>query len=58
MDKFMASRVDQDTPRINRDVARGLAVKLLPYAEAWIDNIWRSVAKDFPPGLELSLIHI
>ena len=52
MDKFMASRVDQDTPRINRDVARGLAVKHLPHAEAWIDNIWRSVAKDFPPGLE------
>lgn len=51
MDKYMASRVDQDTPRVNPDVARGLAVKHLPHAEEWIDNIWRSVAKDFPPGL-------
>ena len=44
-------RIKDDTPKMNPDVANGLATKLVPLAEGLIDSIWRTAAKGFPPGL-------
>jgi hypothetical protein len=43
--------VKQTTPRMNPDIANGLAVKMMPKALEHLDAVTRSVAKDFIPGL-------
>lgn len=40
--------VDADTPPLNELVANGLAVEHMTHAERYIDDVWRSVAKEFP----------
>ena len=52
MDKLLLDRIKADTPPLNRDIAQGLAVKHVPFAEEYIDSVWKAVAKDFPKGLE------
>lgn len=52
MNKFLLERIKADTPPLNPDIANGLAVKYVPFAEEYIDSVWRAVSKDFPPGLE------
>lgn len=52
MDKFMMDRIKQDTPLVNPDIANGLASKVLPYGVEYIDSVFKSVGRDFPPGLE------
>lgn len=52
MNKFLLDRIKADTPPLNPDIANGLAVKYVPYSEAYIDSVWKAVAKDFPKGLE------
>ena len=51
MDNELARLVDLDTPKLNPDIADGLAVKHLAEAEDYIDMMWRAVARNFPPGL-------
>jgi len=51
MDRFLLDRVREDTPQMNPDIANGLAVKHIPFALQYIDSVFRSISKDFPPGL-------
>lgn len=51
MDAFLMSRVREDTPKINPDIANGLAVKLQSRLERYLDDIIRGVAKNFIEGL-------
>lgn len=51
MDPKLAKHRDDATPKFNPLVADGFAVKQMEYAEQYIDDIWRSAAKRFPPGL-------
>ena len=51
MDNFWMEHVKQTTPRMNPDIANGLAVKMMPKALEHLDAVTRSVAKDFIPGL-------
>lgn len=43
--------VKEDTPKMNPDIANGLAVKMIPKAVDYLDTVIKSVAKDFIPGL-------
>ena len=52
MDKNLLQRIKGDTPPLNPDVANGLAVKFMPFAQGYIDSVFRAIAKDFPKGLE------
>jgi len=52
MHKHLSDLIKQDTPEINPDIGNGLAVKYIPYCEAYIDDVFKAVAKDFPQGLE------
>jgi hypothetical protein len=52
MDSFLMSRVIDDSPKINPDIANGLAVKLQSRLEKYLDDIIRGVAKNFIEGLK------
>lgn len=51
MDNFFMEHVKADTPRMNPDIANGLAVKMIPKTIEYLDTVIKSVAKDFIPGL-------
>lgn len=44
--------VRDDTPKINPDIANGLATIHIPYAERYLDEVFHAVSKDFPQGLQ------
>lgn len=48
----LMKRIKRDTPELNPDITKGLAVKYVPRSEEYIDSVWKAVAKDFPEGLE------
>ncbi len=52
MDRFLQERVVADTPRINPDIANGLATKHMSNVENYIDDVFRAVSRDFPEGLQ------
>lgn len=52
MDIQLMELMAEETPQMNRDIVDGLATVHVPEMEKYIDNIFRSVAKDFPAGLE------
>lgn len=43
--------IDQRTPKINMDLANGLARQHMKYATEYVDEVIRSAALGFPPGL-------
>lgn len=52
MNELMLARVKRDTPELNPDIANGLVSKFNVDVPAYIDRVWRTVAKDFPAGLQ------
>jgi len=52
MDPNLSEFIDSDTPKLNPDLANGLAVKHFRGVESYIDGIWRSAAKGFPEELK------
>lgn len=52
MDNELRQLQSDYTPKINPDIAEGLAVKHIPHLEEYLDNIIRGVAKGFPNELE------
>ena len=44
--------MDLDTPPLNELIANGIAVEHMKSAEKYIDDVWRSVAKEFPSDFE------
>lgn len=51
MDNYLMDKVRSDTPKINPDIANGLATKHMPFVEKYLDDVFRAVGKDFPEGL-------
>lgn len=51
MDDYLMSMVRDDTPKINPDIANGLATKHMLQVEAYIDDVIKAVSKNFPEGL-------
>lgn len=51
MDQYLLSRMIDDTPKINPDIANGLAVKHMAYTDEYVDGVFRAAARDFPKGL-------
>lgn len=43
--------IEKNTPKLNPLLAGGLATKQMVYVEKYVDDVFRSAAKDFPPGL-------
>ena len=50
MDPRIAALVDANTPKLNMALARGLAYEHMKGVEKYIDDLWKEVAKGFPPG--------
>lgn len=52
MDDFVVERVKESVPKINPDIAGGLAVKHMSRAMEYIDSVLKVVSKNFPPELQ------
>lgn len=52
MDSQLKEYMHRVTPKINPDIANGVAVKYLAKVEEYVDSVMRSAAKDFPTGLD------
>jgi len=44
--------LEQESPKMNTVMVRGLAVNRVAKIEEYIENVFKSAAKSFPPGLE------
>lgn len=51
MDPELARLIDEDTPKLNPDIANGLAVKHMTEAERYVDQVMRIAVKGGPVGL-------
>ena len=51
MDKYIKDLVARNTPKMNKDVVDSLVVKMLPYAEKFLDDVFRAASLSFPSGL-------
>lgn len=51
MDSRLCELIDADTPKLNPVLAEGLAVRDMKYVEAYINDVFKSAARGFPPGL-------
>lgn len=52
MDAELARLIDEDTPKLNPIIAHGFAVSQVRKAERFIDDVIRSVSKEFPPEFQ------
>ena len=52
MENLFASLLENNTKPTNPDIMNGLACKIMPLAEQYIDSVFKSVAKSLPPDLE------
>ncbi len=52
MDSHLLELVKLDIPKINDDVANGLAVREMKYSEEYVDRIFKNAAAGFPPQLK------
>lgn len=52
MDKYLLSKIIEDTPKINPLIANGLAVKRMAHTDEYVDSVFRAASRDFPKGLE------
>lgn len=51
MDAELLRLVASDTPPFNPLLANGIAAEAAKSAETYVDQVWRSASKGFPPGL-------
>ncbi len=51
MNRIFAAMVEQNIPKFNPDILNGLACHYVPLAQEWLDGVFRSASKSFPPGL-------
>ena len=52
MDRHLAEILDKDVPKINKLIGEGLACTHMKYIETYIDDVFNSASKGFPPGLK------
>ena len=50
--RSIQNQLDKETPKINPDIANGLAVKHLKHVEAYVNDIMYSAARDFPKEIK------
>lgn len=50
--KSLLKLIDEDTPKLNEQLASGLACTHLKFVEEYVDSIFKSAAMGFPPGLK------
>jgi hypothetical protein len=58
IDPFLVAKIESNTPKINPDIGRGLAVVQMKGAFAHLDRIIRIAARDFPPGFTYDKLEI
>jgi len=58
MDKHLFEVLHATLPRINEDIANGLAYKQMQRPEAYVDRLLRIAAEDFPPEVKYLDYHI
>jgi len=51
LDKELARLVDEDTPDLNYDTARGLATSHMKHMETYLDKVFQVASRDFPEGV-------
>lgn len=51
MDNYLFRKVYDNSPKFNKLVADGVAVREVPGAERYVDHLWRCAQESFPPGL-------
>jgi hypothetical protein len=52
LDRLFARLVDQNIPKVNPVVMKGLACHYMQKADEYVDKVFRSASRSFPPGLE------
>lgn len=52
MDDQVVSIVKRKVPKINSDIAKGLAVKHMAHTEKYVNSVFEVAAKNFPPELK------
>ena len=52
MDSLLASVMNEEAPKANRAILRGITVEQMKHFPQSIDDIWKTVAKDFPPQVK------
>lgn len=52
MDPMLAKIMENNTPKLNRDLAEGLSIKHLEHAERYVDDHIRRIAPSFPEELK------
>lgn len=50
--RSVLTQIDNETPKINPDIANGLVIKHLKHVEDYVDSIIKSAAQGFPAGLK------
>lgn len=58
MDSFLVEAIRSFAPTPNVDILRGITVPQMAYFESSIDEMWKTVAKDFPPQLRYRGYHV
>lgn len=52
MDRLLLELVEKITPPVNAEIMNGLVISHMKYAEEYLDRVWKSCSKGFPPGVE------
>lgn len=52
MDPALAKLIDDQMPKFTREIAEGYAVSCMAKNEAYINELWLQVAKNFPPNIQ------
>ncbi len=58
MDKHLFDLLHAQMPKINPDIANGLAFKQMQHPEVYVDRLLRIAAQDFPPEVKYDDYHI
>ena len=57
-DSFLVNAMREFAPKVNTDIMNGLTVPQMQFFEKSIDEMWKTVAKDFPPPLKYRGYHV
>lgn len=52
MDPELSKLIDDEMPKFTREIAEGYAVSCMSKNEAYINELWQQVAKNFPPNIQ------
>lgn len=52
MDKYLFGKIAETVPDFNPILGNGIVTEQMKETESYIDQVWQSAAKSFPPGLK------